>query len=171
MVSRVWGIGDDFLSTPPGSGSVQIQQCGQLNPSGLLHRPDDTLQSVNILFGGWTAPHCDGWGDDRLNDSCVKLHHQLLGLVELPQLTQEVHALLNSFDYGAGIVVPLHVPGDCCAQELTGFYGHHCSVENSECWQGWRFLLKSNIISTVLAVLSSSLLWLLHKSTWSTTHL
>lgn len=70
----------------------------------LLCRAEDfTLQSVLVLGRSSSEPDSDGGGVDGLSKRCVFVHHHQLWQVELFQLLQEGHPVLDFLDEGADV--------------------------------------------------------------------
>ncbi len=151
VVSRVRGVCEDVTCPLLHSGVVQVLKAGQGHTNYPFCCPNSPLQSSYIWFAGWHKPDSYRGAQNRLNNSRVKLWHMRLWQVEIFQLTK-----LSRVD----VRVPFQVLGDGGTQESEWLHCSHSTVHDGEWGRAGGFLLKSTIISTVLRVLSSRLLWL-----------
>ncbi len=171
VVSGVRGVCDDVTCPFLHSGVVQVLKAGQVDTNDPFCCPNSPLQSSYIWFAGWPEPDSYRGAQNRLNNSRVKLCHMRLWQVELFQLTKEEQPLLSRwslFHDGVNVNVPLQVLRDGGSQEPEWLHCSHSAVHDGEWGSAGGLLLKSTIISTVLSVFSSRLLWLHQTASCST---
>src|SRR4029434_9539616 len=131
-MSRVIGVCNDFPCPFPGSDVIKVLDGGQVGTSNPFCTPDCPLSSVPVQFSSLHKPDRDGYAENRLNDSSVKLDQQLLRQVIFPELAQEVHPLLGLFEDCIYVWLPLQVLGDCGTQKPEGFHSRHSAVQYGE---------------------------------------
>ena len=115
---------------------MKVLDGGQVGPTDLLCRPYSPLKSVPVLFGGRSKPNRDGNAENRLDDGGGEDDQQLPRQLELPQLLQNVQALLGLLPDRVYVGGPLQVPGACGSQDVERVHTRHGSVEDPEGGQG-----------------------------------
>ncbi len=168
VVSRVRGVCDDVTCPFLHSGVVQVLKAGQVDTKNPFCCPNSPLQSSYVWFAGWPKPDSYRGAQNRLNNSKVKLCHMRLWQVELFQLTKEEQPLLSLFHDGVNVSVPLQVLRDGGPRNLNDSTAVTVLFMMVSGGSAGGFLLKSTIISTVLSVFSSRLLWLHQTASCST---
>ncbi len=166
VVSGVRGVCDDVTCPFLHSGVVQVLKAGQVDTNNPFCCPNSPLQSSYVWFAGWPKPDSYRGAQNRLNNSRVKLCHMRLWQVELFQLTKEEQPLIFTMESmwvshfrSWEMVVPRNL-NDSTAVTVLFMMVSGGSAGG--------FLLKSTIISTVLSVFSSRLLWLHQTASCST---
>ncbi len=161
VVSGVRGVCDDVTCPFLHSGVVQVLKAGQVDTNNPFCCPNSPLQSSYIWFAGWPKPDSYRGAQNRLNNSRVKLCHMRLWQVELFQFWRRKNNLCWAFFMMESMwvshfrswemVVPRNL-NDSTAVTVLFMMVSRGSAGG--------FLLKSTIISTVLSMFSSRLLWL-----------
>ena len=132
FVSGMGGVSRDLSRPLPDPRPVQVLDGRQVGSDYPLCSPNCPLQSGPVPLGGRTEPDSDGGAEYRLDDGGVEGDQQLLGQVELPELSQEVQPLLSLSYEGRYVQFPLQVPGDDNPQELVGLNRVHLGASQHD---------------------------------------
>ncbi len=157
-MSGVRGVCDDVICPFLHSGVVQVLKAGQVHTNDPFCCPNSPLKSSYIWFAGWPKPDSYRRAQNRLNTSWVKLCQVFSWRKKykfcLAFFTME--SMWMSHFRSWEMVVPRNLNDSTAVTVLFMMVRRGSTTV---------FLFKSTIISTVLSMFSSRLLWL-HQTAW-----